>query len=137
MPSGSGLVPDSAKLSGGSVPTVGGAGAGGAGAPGSAGASGLGSGMPPMMPPGSGQGLGKKERERTTWLNEDEKTWGVEEGPEMAVIGRPDENEDEFEDEAAEVPRRPGRGTSATRPTGPSPRDAGQEEATGGAGGSS
>jgi hypothetical protein len=131
MPSGSGLVPDSAKLSGGDAPT-GGAGLGSAGAPGSAGASGAGSGMPPMMPPGSGQGLGKKERERTTWLNEDEKVWGLDDGVGAGVIGRPDEDEeDEFAEGAAVLPRRPGRDTSATQPGGPRPKSGGQEEAVG------
>ncbi|MGW2250927.1 hypothetical protein ACWCXH_12075 [Kitasatospora sp. NPDC001660] len=50
-----------------------------------------GGGMPPMMPPG-GMGAGGqqegKERQRTTWLAEDEEVWGTDEGAVSGVIGR-------------------------------------------------
>ncbi|MFJ9951210.1 hypothetical protein [Kitasatospora sp. NPDC091207] len=51
------------------------------------------SGMPPMMPPGGmgagGQGgANDKDRRRTTWLAEDEETWGTETGAVHGVIGR-------------------------------------------------
>ncbi|MER6360490.1 hypothetical protein [Kitasatospora sp. NPDC001527] len=51
-----------------------------------------GSGMPPMMPPGGmgagGQGANEKDRQRTTWLAEDEEVWGTESGAVEGVIGR-------------------------------------------------
>ncbi|MFE6745473.1 hypothetical protein ACFVGM_06425 [Kitasatospora purpeofusca] len=50
-----------------------------------------GSGMP-MMPPGAGAGAGaggnEKDRQRTTWLAEDEEVWGTESGAVEGVIGR-------------------------------------------------
>ncbi|MFF0742973.1 AAWKG family protein [Streptomyces sp. NPDC004111] len=52
-----------------------------------------GSGMP-MMPPMGGMGGGaggntqSDERERSTWVSEDEDTWGTDEGGVAAVIGR-------------------------------------------------
>ncbi|MFF3073250.1 hypothetical protein ACFVSN_04390 [Kitasatospora sp. NPDC057904] len=51
-----------------------------------------GGGMPPMMPPGGmGAGAGaqeNKERQRTTWLAEDEEVWGTDAGAVSGVIGR-------------------------------------------------
>ncbi|MFJ4091171.1 hypothetical protein ACIPYS_06265 [Kitasatospora sp. NPDC089913] len=51
-----------------------------------------GSGMPPMMPPGAGAGAGaggnEKDRQRTTWLAEDEEVWGTDSGAVEGVIGR-------------------------------------------------
>ncbi|MET9402377.1 hypothetical protein [Kitasatospora sp. NPDC002965] len=48
--------------------------------------------MPPMMPPGMGGGAGaggnEKDRQRTTWLAEDEEVWGTESGAVEGVIGR-------------------------------------------------
>lgn len=52
-----------------------------------------GGGMP-MMPPmggmggGMGAGQGEKDRQRTTWLAEDEEVWGTETGAVDGVIGR-------------------------------------------------
>ncbi|MFI8460545.1 hypothetical protein [Kitasatospora sp. NPDC085464] len=53
-----------------------------------------GGGMP-MMPPmgggmggGMGAGQGEKDRQRTTWLAEDEEVWGTETGAVNGVIGR-------------------------------------------------
>ncbi|MFB7905937.1 hypothetical protein ACFC1T_05880 [Kitasatospora sp. NPDC056076] len=50
-------------------------------------------GMPPMMPPGAGAGAGapgqkEKDRQRTTWLAEDEEVWGTESTAVSGVIGR-------------------------------------------------
>ncbi|MGC4945592.1 AAWKG family protein [Streptomyces sp. DT224] len=48
----------------------------------------------PMMPPmggmggGAGTGTQSAERERSTWVSEDEETWGTDEGGVSAVIGR-------------------------------------------------
>ncbi|MEU2249194.1 AAWKG family protein [Streptomyces sp. NPDC019224] len=48
----------------------------------------------PMMPPmggmggGAGAGTQSAERERSTWVSEDEETWGTDEGGVSAVIGR-------------------------------------------------
>jgi hypothetical protein len=45
--------------------------------------------LPPMIPPmGGNQGGGSKERERHTWLSEDEKIWGIDSGAGIGVIGR-------------------------------------------------
>ncbi|MFG1654268.1 hypothetical protein ACGFIE_30470 [Micromonospora sp. NPDC049275] len=46
-------------------------------------------GMPPFMPPMGGQ-AGGKDRERTTWLAEDEEVWGTDPDLVPAVIGRLD-----------------------------------------------
>ncbi|MFE6054951.1 hypothetical protein ACFQ6N_29730 [Kitasatospora sp. NPDC056446] len=51
-----------------------------------------GGGMP-MMPPmgggmGGGMGQGEKDRQRTTWLAEDEEVWGTDTGAVGGVIGR-------------------------------------------------
>ncbi|GAA4532635.1 hypothetical protein [Amycolatopsis samaneae] len=48
-------------------------------------------GQQPMMPPpgmGGGGGADAKERQRTTWLAEDETTWGTDSGGFTAAIGR-------------------------------------------------
>ncbi|MFD9053313.1 AAWKG family protein [Streptomyces zaomyceticus] len=51
-----------------------------------------GSSMPPMMPPMGGQQPsqdgGSSDRERTSWVAEDEDVWGTDEGGAPAVIGR-------------------------------------------------
>jgi hypothetical protein len=63
--------------------------AGTAGAPGAAGGMGM-PYMPPMGGAGAGQRQGNGERERTTWLLEDEDVWGVEGATcDGGVIGRP------------------------------------------------
>ncbi|WP_204008108.1 hypothetical protein [Virgisporangium aurantiacum] len=57
------------------------------------------SGYPPMMPPMGmggmggmgGRGENEKERERTTWLAEDEKVWGTDPDCGPAVIGADDD----------------------------------------------
>jgi hypothetical protein len=85
-----------------------------------------GSGYPGYPPPmggmggmggGGGGGSQEKERERTTWLAEEEEVWGTDPRLGPAVIGR-----DEALDDEAEVPawpqQRPGTGTP-TAPRGP------------------
>lgn len=53
-----------------------------------------GAGMPPMMPPGGAgagcrcRGQNDKERQRTTWLSEEEEVWGTDSGTIGGVIGR-------------------------------------------------
>ncbi|WP_035792366.1 hypothetical protein [Kitasatospora mediocidica] len=68
---------EEAELTGRSVATTGGAG---------------GSMMPPMGGAGMGgagaQGQGGQDRQRTTWLAEDEEVWGTESGAVSGVIGR-------------------------------------------------
>ncbi|WP_083821624.1 hypothetical protein [Saccharopolyspora spinosa] len=65
---------------------------------------GMGSGMmPPMMPPmggmgGMGGGNDQKERERQTWLSEDDEVWGANDAAGLSVIGRPDEEGYEFDE---------------------------------------
>ncbi|WP_420087653.1 hypothetical protein [Nocardiopsis composta] len=90
--SGSGLGSDPGPGSG----SPGGQGAGGAqGAAGANGQSGqMGPMMPPMMPPMGGMGAGapgagNQERNRSTWLTEDEKVWGTSASGGPAVLGRP------------------------------------------------
>ncbi|MFC4868998.1 hypothetical protein [Streptomonospora arabica] len=57
--------------------------------------NGMGRGMmPPMMPPmggmgGMGGGQNNRERERTTWLSEDERVWGTAANRNSTVLGRP------------------------------------------------
>ncbi|WP_026128002.1 hypothetical protein [Nocardiopsis lucentensis] len=65
---------------------------GGATVPGAAGA-GQG-GTPPMMPPmmggmGGQGGQGERERQRSTWLSEDERVWGTASDGTQTVLGRP------------------------------------------------
>lgn len=57
--------------------------------------------MPPMMPPmmgGAGAG-DNKERERQTWLAEDEKVWGAGTTAGNGVIGRPDADEHQVDEQ--------------------------------------
>ncbi|MFL1376766.1 MULTISPECIES: hypothetical protein [unclassified Nocardiopsis] len=80
----------------------GGAGAGAAGPGGAVGAAGAdGTGgmgspmMPPMMPPMGGMGGGggggeNRDRNRSTWLSEDEKVWGTDKNRQRSVLGRPE-----------------------------------------------
>jgi hypothetical protein len=49
---------------------------------------------PPMMPPMSGNG-DSKERERQTWLSEDDKVWGTDNDAGIGIIGLP--NDDRYE----------------------------------------
>ncbi len=82
-----------------------------------------GSGAVPFYPPmmggmggmGGQQGQSGQERERTTWLAEDEDTWGTEPDAVPTVIGRfdPDEEDADIFDE--ETNRKADRG--ARRPS--------------------
>lgn len=73
---------------------LGGRGMTGAGAAGMGAVPGVGTGGYPMMPPpmgGAGAPGGGQERERTTWLVEDEDVWGADpDGLAPTVIGRRD-----------------------------------------------
>jgi hypothetical protein len=68
--------------------------------------------MPPMTGAGAGSSANEKERERTTWLTEDEEVWGTEPDVVSAVVGR---------DEVPEgAPAEPARRPSPPRtPAGP------------------
>jgi len=68
-------------------------------------------GMPFMPPMGGmgGQGGEKKERERQTWLSEDEKVWGTDVTAGLGVIGRPEDDEDEIDGEELVLPLGPVR----------------------------
>ena len=59
--------------------------------------------MPPMMPPMTGGQGGNKdqERERTTWLSEDEEVWGTDACVGVGVIGRPDHGGTEVDEPLA------------------------------------
>ncbi|MFI6576134.1 hypothetical protein ACIBFB_10040 [Nocardiopsis sp. NPDC050513] len=51
-------------------------------------------GTPPMMPPmmggmGGAGGQGERERQRSTWLSEDERVWGTASDARQTVLGRP------------------------------------------------
>jgi hypothetical protein len=107
-----------------SAPGLGG-GASGAGASGSFGSSsavgpatssGSGSSGVPFFPPmagsgGMGMGNQQQERERTTWLAEDEDVWGTEPQVGPAVLGRDffsadDDADDEFDEATIALPAR-------------------------------
>jgi hypothetical protein len=47
--------------------------------------------MPPMMPPMNGGGGDSKERERQTWLSEDDKIWGTDSDAGVGIIGLPND----------------------------------------------
>ncbi|MFI7432231.1 hypothetical protein [Micromonospora haikouensis] len=78
----------------------------------------------PMMPPMGGMGgmggggqQGEKDRERKTWLEEEEDVWGTDPECGMAVIGRAEHSE-EPATTAPAAPRRPGGPLGPTRATG-------------------
>lgn len=77
---------------------------------GAAGTSGYPPMMPPMMPPGA-MGNQDKERERTTWLAEDEDVWGTDPDVSPAVIGR--------DEHAGDRDERDPWSPTPTQPTGP------------------
>jgi hypothetical protein len=98
------------------------------GAPGSSGEGGGVPFFPPMM--GGGQGAGgdkPQERERQTWLSEDEEIWGTRADVGSGVIGRVEEEELELEEvpltgptrrqRRADTPRRPVRAEQGERET--------------------
>jgi hypothetical protein len=100
------------------------------GANGAPGTSGGGGGVPffPPMMGGAGQGgAGEKpkERERQTWLSEDEEIWGTRVAVGSGVVGRPDDEEFELEQvpltgpsrrtRRSEIPRRPRPAEEAAR----------------------
>ncbi|MBO4209021.1 hypothetical protein [Micromonospora echinofusca] len=70
----------------------------------------LGTGYPPPIPPAVGAGAGgtNNERERQTWLQEDEQVWADDHAP-ISALGRPsdDEDDEDVPDEWAAPPRRP------------------------------
>ncbi|MBM7075245.1 hypothetical protein [Micromonospora humida] len=78
----------------------------------------------PMMPPMGGMGgmggggqQGEKDRERKTWLEEEEDVWGTDPECGMAVIGRSEHAEEPATTMPA-APRRPGQSPGPTRTTG-------------------
>ncbi|MGC4747990.1 hypothetical protein ACLQ28_20385 [Micromonospora sp. DT201] len=90
------------------------------GATGAAGAGGAAGGFPPMMPPmggmgGAGGGQQEKERERTTWLAEEEEVWGTDPNVMPGVIGR-DEVPDSVGERTAGSPSGPGTPASPYGP---------------------
>ncbi len=85
-------------------------------AAGAAGANAAAGGMP-MMPPmggmgGGGAGQENKERERKTWLEEDEDTWGTDPDCSVAVIGR----DQETAEPTVPMPGGPGRSGGPINP---------------------
>jgi hypothetical protein len=66
-------------------------------------------GMPFMPGMGGQPGGEKKERERQTWLSEDEKVWGTHVTASLGVIGRPEDDEDEIDSEELVLPAGPVR----------------------------
>ncbi|MDI2027553.1 hypothetical protein QFW96_02970 [Saccharopolyspora sp. TS4A08] len=65
--------------------------------------------MPPMMGGMGGQQGDKSERERQTWLSEDEDVWGTNADAGMGVIGLPDEADFDVDEQIAAGPVRPPR----------------------------
>ncbi|GIF25617.1 hypothetical protein BJ973_003895 [Actinoplanes tereljensis] len=104
---GAGLVPTSDFAAGSDL--LGAAGAAGSAAGTSAGSSGM-----PMMPPmggmgGMGGGKGKEdERERSTWLAEDEEIWGTDPDVSPAVVGREAVQPQQQQRPGAQPQQRPG-----------------------------
>jgi hypothetical protein len=104
------------------------------GAPGS---SGDGSGgvpfFPPMMGGGGGGAPGEKpqERERQTWLSEDEEIWGTRVGVRSGAIGRLDE-EDDVEEFPLVGPSRGQRRADTPRRPRPDEKKKAEREATSG-----
>ncbi|MEV4844665.1 hypothetical protein AB0K20_15805 [Micromonospora matsumotoense] len=100
-----------------------GVGPGGTGARGTESAASTAGGFP-MMPPMGGMGgmggggqQGEKDRERKTWLEEEEDVWGTDPECGMAVIGRTAQSEEPAGTVPA-APRRPGAAPGPTRTTG-------------------
>ncbi|MFI7080370.1 hypothetical protein ACIBO1_24000 [Micromonospora sp. NPDC049903] len=119
---GTGAVTSGGFTAGAPFGSAGAAGAAGVGIPGMGGMGGF-----PMMPPmgGMGQGGGRdndKDRERTTWLAEEEEVWGTDPDCAPAVIGRDDIGEaDSGEGTRTGRPAVPSRGPGS--PYGPTHRD--------------
>jgi hypothetical protein len=99
---------------------------GASGAPGSSGDGGGVPFFPPMMGGGAGAGGDKpQERERQTWLSEDEEIWGTRADVGSGVIGRLEEEEFDVEEvpltgptrrqQRADTPRRPRKTEPAQR----------------------
>lgn len=57
--------------------------------------------MPPMMPPMGGNQGDSKERERQTWLSEDDKVWGTNNDAGNGVIGLPNDPSHETDEQLA------------------------------------
>jgi hypothetical protein len=57
--------------------------------------------MPPMIPPMAGGAGSDKERERQTWLSEDDKIWGTDPGAGSGVIGLPSDAAQEADEPLA------------------------------------
>jgi|GEM_PF-2502844 len=98
MPAGMTLPPPAVSQLSGGAPGLGGMGLGGM----------------PMMPPmmgGMGHGNNEsKERERQTWLSEDEDVWGINAAAGIGVIGRPGCDDHEVEESlVTAAPSRPSR----------------------------
>ncbi len=115
---GGGSVGSTAGLGSGGSGT-GSFGSGGSASPGTASSSGSGSSAVPFFPPMAGSGMGgiggqqQQERERSTWLSEDEGAWGTDPQVGPAVLGRDffaDEDVaddyDDYDEAAAQVPAR-------------------------------
>ncbi|MET7394108.1 hypothetical protein ABZS66_11495, partial [Dactylosporangium sp. NPDC005572] len=94
--------------------------------PGAAGAAGVsnsaGYGFPPFMPPMGGLGAAggqqaEKERERTTWLAEEEEVWGTDPDCAPAVVGRDDAGTPGERTQRPLPPRTPGSPNVPTRST--------------------
>ncbi|MFC7712400.1 hypothetical protein [Micromonospora lupini] len=70
-------------------------------------------GMPPFMPPMGGGQAGGKDRERTTWLAEEEEVWGTDPDLVPAVIGRLDAGDWDADESSwqpiPQVPATPGQ----------------------------
>jgi hypothetical protein len=73
--------------------------------------------FPPMMGGAGGAAAGQpQERERQTWLSEDEDVWGTRVDVGSGVVGRLDEEEDELEELPMDAPSRRPRADGPRRP---------------------
>jgi len=80
---------------------------------------------------GGQQGGEKKERERQTWLSEDEKVWGTDVTASLGVIGRPEDDEDEVDSEEFVLPAGPVRSRRPAPGRGQAAADTGKGEGEG------
>lgn len=91
--------------------------------------------MPPMMGGMGGMGAqngnnNQQERERQTWLSEDEEVWGTDGGAGIGVIGLPDSGVEDDEQVAPSHVHL--RSTAARRTTAPRERTSEQRSAESG-----
>ncbi|ASR37016.1 hypothetical protein BAY61_20800 [Prauserella marina] len=77
--------------------------------------------MPPMMPPTGGNQGDSKERERQTWLSEDDKIWGTEAMAGNGIVGLPGDTANETDEPLAPTHVHVGAGVQRGKSLDPQP----------------